>query len=108
MRSFCGALHLGAYPGNAISIIQTETATLSTNVETGSSEDGAGSCAVTEVGRLQAENINLREAWQEQANAVDQAAEVEQLKELYAQALQGTMLSRWKSFGTSWTIHDSD
>ena len=45
VRSFRGVLHLGAYPGNAISRIRTETATSSTNVETGSSEDRAGSCA---------------------------------------------------------------
>ena len=43
--SFRRALHLGAYPGSAISKIWTETATSSTNVETGSSEDRAGSCA---------------------------------------------------------------
>ena len=36
---------IGAYPGNAISRKQMETATSSTNVETGSSEDRAGSCA---------------------------------------------------------------
>ena len=42
----------------------------------------------TEVERLQAENVKLREARPEQAEAVDRAAEVERLKELYAQALR--------------------
>ena len=42
----------------------------------------------TEVERLQAVNVKLREARPEQAEAVDQAVEVERLKELYAQALQ--------------------
>ena len=36
---------MGAYSGNAISRIRTETATSSTNVETKSSKDRAGSCA---------------------------------------------------------------
>ena len=40
----------------------------------------------TEVERLQAENVKLREARPEQA--LDRAAEVERLKELYAQALR--------------------
>ena len=38
--------------------------------------------------RLQAENIKVREARPEQVEAVDRAAEVERLKELYAQALR--------------------
>ena len=42
----------------------------------------------TEVERHQAENVKLREARPEQAEAVDRAAEVERLKELYAQALR--------------------
>ena len=42
----------------------------------------------TEVERLQAENVKLREAQPEQAKAVDRAAEVKRLKELYAQALR--------------------
>ena len=42
----------------------------------------------TEVEWLQAENVKLREAQPEQAKAVDQAAEVKRLKELYAQALR--------------------
>ena len=37
---------------------------------------------------LQAENVKLRDARPEQAEVVDRAAEVEQLKELYAQALR--------------------
>ena len=36
---------IGAYPGNAISRIQMKTTALSTNVETGISEDRAGSYA---------------------------------------------------------------
>ena len=42
----------------------------------------------TEVEHLQAENVKLREARPEQAEAVDRTAEVERLKELYAQALR--------------------
>ena len=45
VSSFRGALPLGAYPGVAISRIRTETTTSSTNAETGSSKDRAGSCA---------------------------------------------------------------
>ena len=70
VRLFCRVLHLGAYPGNAISRIQTETTTLSTNVETGSSEDRAGAVQ-TEVEWLQAVNFKLREARPEQAEVVD-------------------------------------
>ena len=42
----------------------------------------------TEVERLQEGNIKLREARPEQAKAVDRAAEMEWLKELYSQALR--------------------
>ena len=42
----------------------------------------------TEVERHQAENVKLREARPEQAEAVDRTAEVERLKGLYAQALR--------------------
>ena len=38
--------------------------------------------------RLQAENVKLREAQPEQAEAVDRAAEVERMNELYAQELR--------------------
>ena len=38
--------------------------------------------------RLQAENVKLREAQPEQAEAVDRVAEVERMNELYAQELR--------------------
>ena len=41
-----------------------------------------------EVERLQVVNVKLQEARPEQAEAVDRAAEVERLKELYMQASQ--------------------
>jgi len=64
-------------------------------METGSSEDRAEAVR-TAVERLQAENVKLREARLEQAEAVDRAVEVGRLKE--AVWLRETRPGMWAQF----------